>query len=345
MIFFERLIRLRILQHMAFWSISLYLLLNHFQTSSELSPTDYIYTGIFAVFLISAVYINLLLLLPRLFQEGRYLYYILFSAFTIALVVYLQIILFDVFVAYIFPGYYLISYIDYWQTLQYFIIFVGVSSLLHFSKSWFLYKEAEAKLAESQKENIKAELKVLRNQINPHFLFNSLNSIYSLVLKKSANAPDVLIKLSDAMRYIIYEANSEVLALQKEIDFITNYIDLKRLRNSAKDKLEYSISGDVKDQKIAPLLLIPIIENCFKYGIKGETDSSFVDIKISIGEFTLSMIARNNIGKVDNMERNKSKGTGIENLKKRLELIYPKSHNLQISDSNNIFLVDLSINI
>ena len=139
-----------------------------------------------------------------------------------------------------------------------------------------MYKESESKLIKTQKEKIEAELDALKNQINPHFLFNSLNSIYSLVLKKSDRAPEVLIKLSDSMRYIIYEANDEFVDLNREIDFISNYIELQKLRMSDKDTVDYHILGESENQYIAPLLLIPIIENGFKYGIKGETETSFL---------------------------------------------------------------------
>ena len=220
----ERIVRNRILQHSMFWSISLYILLKNFQSSSELAPTDYIYTGIFSIFIIVAVFVNLLVLIPRFFQQGKYILYIILIAVLLAIMTYLQIIFFDVIVGYVFPGYYLISYFDYLETLKYFVIMVGISSLLHFSKSWFHYKESQAILVQTQKEKTVAELETLKSQINPHFLFNSLNSIYSLVLKKSDIAPQALIKLSDSMRYIIYESNEEKVLLEKEIAFISDYI-------------------------------------------------------------------------------------------------------------------------
>lgn len=345
MFIIEKIVRIRILQHLAFWSISLYFLLGHFQSSSQLAKTDYMYTGIFSLFLILAVYINLTVLIPHFFHDAKYGYFIGFCAVLIGGISYSQLLLFDTIVEWLFPGYYIISYFDYWETLNYFIVFIGISSLLHFSKSWFLYKESEAKLAQTQKEKIEAELDALKNQINPHFLFNSLNSIYSLVLKKSDHAPEALIKLSDSMRYIIYESNDERVDLKKEIDFLSNYVQLQKLRLSDKDTLNFSISGEISDQKIAPLLLIPIIENGFKYGIKGETESSFVNIAIDVHTSSITLKTSNNIGSVDSVERHKSKGTGLINLEKRLELIYPKKHRLKIDASNDTFTVELNIDI
>ena len=341
----EKIVRNRILQHTIFLSISLYFLLRNFQASSALAPTDYIYTGIFSIFIIVAVYLNLLILIPRLFQEGKYILYFFLLGLFLAIMTYLQIIFFDVIVGYAFPGYYLISYFDYLETMKYFVIMVGISSLLHFSKSWFHYKESQAILVQTQKEKTAAELETLKNQINPHFLFNSLNSIYSLVLKKSNIAPQALIKLSDSMRFIIYESNEEKVLLEKEIAFISDYIELQKLRMSGKDQLEYIIDGNFHDLKIAPLLMIPIIENAFEYGIKGGIEDSFLIINIVVTDNSLTLIVKNNLGTVDNVERTKAKGMGLVNLRKRLELIYPERHHLNIEQLDDTFSVNLKIDL
>ncbi|MEN8249189.1 MAG: sensor histidine kinase, partial [Bacteroidota bacterium] len=315
---FIKIINKRVLQHIVFWGISLYILLMHFQASSQISPTDFIYTGLFSIFIFVSVYINLFLLIPRFFQRGLYFQYAIYLVASLGILGYLQIFLFDYLVEWLFPGYYLISYFNYWQTLEYFIIFVGITTLLHLSKSWFLLKDSEAKLVKTQKEKVEAELMALKNQINPHFLFNSLNSIYSLVLKKNENAPEALIKLSDSMRYIIYESDNEKVELKKEIDFVTNYIELQKLRISEKDTINFTMPDEIGAQMIAPLLFIPIVENCFKHGIKGETASSFVDIGIYINDGSIALSTKNNIGMVDSVERSKSSGTGLGNLKQRL---------------------------
>lgn len=341
----EKIIRNRILQHLVFWSISFYILLKNFETTSVIVPVDLIFTGIFMIFLFIGVYVNLFVLIPRLFHQGRYVLYFFFVCLLLAANTYFYIYGFDFIVELVFDGYYLISYFDFWDTLKYFVIFIGLSSLLHFSKSWFLYKESETQLAKIQKEKIEAELDALKNQINPHFLFNSLNSIYSLVLKKSDLAPEALIRLSDSMRYIIYESDEEKVPLTKEIEFISNYIELQKLRMSAKDQLQFNVSGKIKDQQIAPLLMIPIIENGFKYGIKGETEASYVSIEIKIDKHIFSMLTINNLGVVDHVETNGPKGTGLNNLKKRLELIYPEHHLLKIDQTVDKFVVDLKIEL
>jgi hypothetical protein len=341
----ERIIRNRILQHLVFWGISFYILLRDFATTSIIVPVDLIYTSIFMIFLLLAVYVNLWLLIPAYFNRGKYAWYFLFVSLLLGSITYLYSFGFDLIVDVVFDGYYLISYFDYWDTMKYFVIFIGISSLLHFSKSWSLYKESETKLAQTQKEKIEAELDALKSQINPHFLFNSLNSIYSLVLKKNDHAPEALIRLSDTLRYIIYESDHEKVLLQKEIEFVRNYMQLQELRMSAKDTLIFDVRGKIKNQKIAPLLLIPIIENCFKYGIKGDTETCFVSIHIDVEEQKMHLKTINNIGQVDNVERVKSRGMGLTNLKKRLSLIYPAHHHLNIDQTGDKFNVDLSIDL
>ena len=135
----KKIIRNRILQHLAFWSISFYILLKNFETTSVIVPVDLIYTGIFILFLITSVYINLLLLIPRFFQKGNYMIYGMAVLMLLVASTYAYMFGFDVIVDTLFQGYYLISYFDFWQTMKYFVIFIGISSLLHFSKSWFLY--------------------------------------------------------------------------------------------------------------------------------------------------------------------------------------------------------------
>jgi len=341
----SKVTRKRLLQHITFWSISFYILLNNFQTTSQIAPVDIIYTGIFITFLMTASYINLFVLVPVFFKKGRYVVYVISMIVLLLSSNWLYIFGFDLIVDVVFEGYYLISYFDFWDTAKYFVIFLSITSLLHFSKSWFLYQESETKLTKIQKEKLTAELDALKSQINPHFLFNSLNSIYSLVLKKSDHAPEALIKLSDSMRYIIYESNHEKVPLVQEIDFLRNYIELQRLRTSAKDKLSFEVSGEIAEQKIAPLLMIPIIENCFKYGIKGETEQSFVSVDIDASKNHLTLKTINNRGSVDHVESKEHAGTGLKNLRKRLELIYPDQHLLKIEERDDKFIVELKIDL
>ncbi len=196
---------------------------------------------------------------------------------------------------------------------------------------------------QSEKERLDAELSYLKAQINPHFLFNTLNSIYSLAIQKSDSTPEAVQKLSSMMRYILAESNNDFVPLHKELDYIRNYIDLQQLRFGNELKLNYSIWGNEKNKKIAPLILISFIENAFKYGINAEEDTN-IKIVINIYEQRLEMFVSNNKVTVQVNEEDKS-GIGLENTSSRLELVYPYSHKLLIQEDEKQFTVNLSIDL
>ncbi len=334
----------RIFQHVLFWVLAYWILLNHFATSSEITKIDHVYTVIFLISLIIPCYINLLILVPRFFQKRQYFIYFLLIAILIILSVEFNILSFEYLADLIFPGYYLISYYDHMEIAKYMVVFVSLTMLLSLSKSWFQLRESEARMNVLEKEKLKLELKALKTQIDPHFLFNSLNSIYSLIIKKSDQAGEAVLRLSDAMRYMIYEANAEKVPLGKEVDFLKDYLATQQLRTSDKDEITFKIEGEVTDQKIAPLLFIPVIENSFKHGIKGDISNAFVHIILHIEHDFLRLSVENNKGKAENIEQ-KEGGFGLENLKKRLDLIYPHKHKLVIREKINSFSVTLEIQL
>ncbi|MBQ4819426.1 histidine kinase [Aquimarina sp. MMG016] len=193
---------------------------------------------------------------------------------------------------------------------------------------------------ETEAQRTETELQFLKAQLNPHFLFNSLNSVYSLVRNKSNDAPEAVLTLSELMRYMLYEANQEIVPLIKEIEYIKNYVTLQRLRLSNSEDVKISIKGQYEKKKIYPLLLISFIENAFKYGtdFKGVTD---IDIKIQIIENNLMFKVSNVIGVY---RKNKdSSGVGLSNIQNRLELLYPDSHTLEIKEENARYIVELEL--
>jgi len=248
------------------------------------------------------------------------------------------IVLFDSWIDYVFLGYYFIAYYSFWDILLYFIVFIFTTSLFRLARGWF-------RLQEIEKEKTISELKALKSQINPHFLFNSLNSIYSLARKNSTKTPDKIVQLSDLMRHIIYESNVEFILLEKEVEMVKNYIELQNLRTTEKDKINLKIIGDIKDKKIAPLVFLPFVENSFKHGLKGSAKNIFVEIKIEVLGSILNFEIENSKGKVLDFIDSKYKGIGIENVSKRLELIYPNQHSLKISDNEDTFKVFLQVQL
>lgn len=184
----------------------------------------------------------------------------------------------------------------------------------------------------------------MKSQVNPHFFFNSLNSIYSLALKKDDRAPEVILKLSQLMRYMLYEVGEEKVALEKELELMKAYVELQRLRADDSTLIHFNIEGDIEGKLIAPLLFFPLVENSFKHGVKGTSNEGFVTINLQIEGQNLSLKIANNKGETDDVEEGKFGGIGIENVKKRLKLIYPNSE-LIIEDKAESFKVEVKIEL
>lgn len=196
-------------------------------------------------------------------------------------------------------------------------------------------------LQEVKNQQLKSELSYLKAQINPHFLFNTLNSIYALALIKSELAPNAILKVSSMMRYVVSESDKEYITIDKEIQYIQDYIELQKLRLNTNTKVEINIQNDAPQFKISPMLLIPFIENAFKYGVHPKQSSSInIDLKINNQSIVFECI--NDILDID-VSTIEQTGTGIINTQKRLQTIYRDKAILNISESNRIFKVNLFI--
>jgi hypothetical protein len=199
------------------------------------------------------------------------------------------------------------------------------------------------RLKQTEKEKLKAELSYFKAQINPHFLFNTLNSIYSLAIQKADNTADAVVKLSGMMRYVLSDASHDFVPLEKEIGYITDYIDLQRIRFGETVKIDYQACDAVPGKMIAPLILISFIENAFKFGVNPE-EESYISVKIDLSDAMLQLHVFNN--KVhDQQEIESQGGLGINNAKQRLGLLYPNKHKLDIVVGETEFNVDLFINL
>jgi LytS/YehU family sensor histidine kinase len=197
------------------------------------------------------------------------------------------------------------------------------------------------RLKQTEKEKLSAQLSSLKSQINPHFLFNTLNSIYATTLDRAPQAADMIDKLSEMMRYSMKKSQADFVSLEDEINYINNYIDLQRIRLSNKIKLNYHVEGSYETQDIAPMLLIPFIENTFKHGINAEQESQ-IDIRIRINNNHLDFSCINKRVFVQ-YETTEHSGLGIENTKSRLDLIYPSKYILSINDTHDSFQVSLHL--
>lgn len=219
-----------------------------------------------------------------------------------------------------------------------FIMIMGLSTAISTVERWQL---SEQKIVKAEAEKAQAELSFLKAQINPHFLFNTLNNIYALAVTEDKNTPASIMKLSNIMRYVTDEVTENVVSLQSEVDCINNYIDLQRLRLGKKTTLSFDVTGKITDQKIAPLVLMTFIENVFKYGVS-KHEASRIDLKLDVDGNKLKFFCRNHI--FDNASAdNRQGGIGISNTRQRLNHLYPNRHKLDIVKENNLFTVNLEI--
>ena len=205
-----------------------------------------------------------------------------------------------------------------------------------------LKREKEA--ADLKGENLNSELKFLRSQINPHFLFNALNNIYSLSIIKSEKTSDNILKLSDMLRYIIYDCNADRVPLEKEINYINNYIDLQKLKDDQINNIEVDFDQAQPKCMIAPMIFIPFIENSFKHSKIEDIENGWIRIKLENTNSHLSFSIRNSLSKVG-YTKDKVGGVGLENVKRRLELLYPDRHRLRIQSHEHEFSVELQISL
>ena len=202
----------------------------------------------------------------------------------------------------------------------------------------------EKRQKELEKEKLNSELAFLKNQISPHFFFNTLNNIYSLIGINTEDSQNAVLQLSKMMRYLLYESEQGETSISSEIEFMNNYIELMRLRMSDKVKLEVSFPKKYENITIPPLLFIPIIENAFKHGISYR-EKSFIQIDMEVSKELINFNCTNSVVKIGNENSKEHSGIGLENLKKRLNLLFPDKHELTIENRGSDFSVSVRINL
>lgn len=206
------------------------------------------------------------------------------------------------------------------------------------------YQRKQKQVSDLEKEKVESELKFLKSQVNPHVLFNNLNNIYSYALEKSDKVPEMLLKLSEIMRYMLKDGTETMVPLKKEIKYLENFIELQKLRLEGRGDVGFSVQGDPGDHKVAPLLLVSFVENSFKHSMKTEEDI-YINILIIIEDGELTFVARNNFSDIKNSLERETGGIGLQNVKKRLQLIYEDKHSLLIEQSGDEFTVHLTLNL
>ncbi len=292
-----------------------------------------------------AVYVNWFVLIPKYLYKNRWLTYFV----SLVLLLATMAILHRAFALY--WGY--PTFFPEWMTegpklwkpsrlLQATLIIVSpVAFTTGFKLFMDWYKEKQ-ETEVLRREKIAAELKFLRSQTNPHFLFNTLNSIYGLALERSEKTPSLILKLSDILSYTLYESNTEKVPLTKELALIENILALEKERYEKRVMIDYKAEGEVDGIEIPPLILVPFIENAFKHGLKNEDKTGWIHIRIKSSASQLLFSIENSIASI--VDTNSSGGLGLQNIKRRLELLYGDQKRLTIHETKKSFAVNLTIN-
>ncbi len=339
---------IRWVQHLSFWSVFLLMQLGRFiDMDPERIPRELLFEGIQNTFVAFLVYFNLRYLIPNYWNTGSYGKYVLIFFICEVFTISSLSILF-----YHFPDLEFKSFIRLSPAKIIMMntfktnIFVLSSTLFHFVKEWIKLKDENLKFTEKAQEQLEAELSVLKEQVNPHFLFNTLNNIYSMSLYDSVKTPDMILRLSQLISYMLYECKDEEVQLEKEIQFIKNYIELESIRVEDVANIQLNIEGENPGHKIPPLLFIPLIENAFKHGISSELETSEIKIAMKISQDRINLEISNPLESKRGIHTEaKHEGLGIENVRKRLNLLFPNKHIFNITKSDNQYTTHLSLSL
>jgi len=286
------------------------------------------------LFLVSSIaYINDQLLLPYFFKRKYYTYYAL-------------LVLVLLFSSTLFYSYFLIGNFNILTcfSINFWVIFIP---FIFLSFIWVVlqFYDKQKELEKVNNERIEIELKFLKSQINPHVLFNSLNTIYAQALKESDTIADMILMLSENLKYVLNQSKDTLVSLEKDINFIDNYLEFQKLRTQGINHISYKKEIDSFNHTIAPLILIDLIENAFKYAVYKDGELSNIDINLRVQKGTLHFVCKNEYGSDIELQKDKSTEIGLKNIKKRLELIYKDKFVFTKSRKNNVFTVDLKIDI
>lgn len=332
-----------IIVHIVFWLLiwSLNFSFSFFNPSPQ-AFSDFMIRAISLFFYMIDFYIVYLLLIPSFFIRKKHVKFIIYAAlFCIGYTLAFHII-------YEKAGNLLginsggrMFSISLLTDFYYIVLYMILGGFFRFTVDGFNYMRIKDQL---EKQNLTSELALLRSQVNPHFLFNTLNNIHSMIHVSPENAADSIIKLSGIMRYMLYDSSTELVALEKEISFLESYISLLEIRVKKRNYITSDISAYPNGILIAPMLLVPFIENAYKHGNKSDNISG-IKIKLNITKDQLDFNIENTIVDEEINDKDSTSGIGLLNIKRRLELIYPEKHFLNISQRDNIYIVELKLEL
>lgn len=337
----------RVLSHFFFWGtyISFFILQYNFYASSTTYSLSTVSKSLLITSLadISAAYFTVYYLLPNFLLKKKYLLFAIGFILSAAVVILFQRVLLYYISYPHFYNYTLEEIGSFWR-INPFYSFINIYSVvalfttIKLLKYWFKNQQLKSEL---ENKNKTSELALLRSQLNPHFLFNTLNNIDSLILTNQEKASDAIIKLSDILRFIVYDA-ADVVPLDKEINYLKSYISLQQLRLKDPNFVSFSAAGSCVGKTIAPMLFIPFIENAFKHGLKN-IESPGIDIHLECNKNSINFEVTNHFDDGIVLSKDKTSGIGLINTKRRLELLYPDKYELEIKKQDGHYTTSLTI--
>lgn len=288
-------------------------------------------------------YVHYFFILPSLLRDKRILFYLSRLIPAIAVVMFFQVLAENAILSQYSPSNYYenFTWVRFVSTLWDQMSFMIFTGMIKFAADWF---DLENKKKELENQKLNAELNYLKAQINPHFLFNTLHNLNYLALAKKDEASEVIVKLSNIMRYMIYESRKKRVTLNKEIDYMRDYLDLEKIRLNNQFSIVLDTSNLNGQLEIEPLILIPFLENAFKHGVSDKYPESWVKMELSSDEGELLMKLSNSVFE-KNQSNIEASGFGLKNVKQRLQLSYPQSHSLRIEPGPKEFKVELRLTL
>ncbi len=337
----------RVLWHFVFWVVYITFFSLVYGSFEEDYGRQYLIQLSDALVQIPAVYFTIYFLMPRYLFKEKYLE---FLTYLIVVILFFSTMMWFNYVWFqkdlFWPdSHYIPELINVGKILKnttkvYPVLVLAV--VIKWFKYWYVAQKANQQLAQ---DKLQAELNFLKAQVHPHFLFNTLNNLYALTLKQSKDAPEVVLKLSDLLNYMLYECNADLVPLSKEIKLVKDYIVLEKIRYGKRLDVSFNVHGEEDGLEIAPMLILPFVENSFKHGVSEELNESWVHVDLELKEKSLTLKVENSKSKNGNEKDdfNYKKGIGLKNVKRRLELLYADKHQLEMHDANDSFLVVLRI--
>lgn len=329
-------------QRVLFWSVSWFFFYRLFSNATPgFSQLDAFYALLFLLLMAPVVLLTNGWLMSRFLNRNLLIpFFALFIVFNIA-GTYLNLFFFSSVIDVLFPGLYFINYYSFAELLQFYLAFSTVAALLQLSKGWFLNLKSAQQIERLKQEKLAAQLKALKSQVNPHFLFNSLNNIYSLSLKQSERAPRAILQLSELLRYNLYHTDKDLVPVAGEVEMVERYIDLQKIRFTQAPEIRFTIDMEQSNLEIPPMLLQPLFENAFKYG--NPESKPMMEAKLEVAESGFKFSISNTKLDIDSGIPDEDGGVGLDNIRQRLELLYPSAHQFGIVETDQSFSVTLSI--